>query len=346
MDRRPVRREDEDHERSRAGHGVEGLRARPPPIQAKMEPLPAEIYEERPRIIALIQFIAGTNDIGIGEKPEGVTSGRGFLVLQEATDSLIMPTLLAFEEAKQEIGRRRLILMQRYYTEERTIKIRGERGKWMVRSFKGSDLVDGLDVRVVTGSSFPWSKSARTDVVLSVLQAMPQLANNAQGLPDPQKVASMLERGGIEVFEAQSDPDVQEVEREHGLFEAYNPEEGCLALPQIGYWQNLPKHLELHYEFVKKSYMRIADWHPMAQQAFNDHMLETARLVQQIVSAALPQPSGGGGGGSVARWRESRHSDGLESAGPQRDIERHAAHSRRPRISRPISRPLTHTRIR
>jgi hypothetical protein len=196
-----------------------------PPIQAKMEPLPAEVYEERPRILSLIQFIAGTNDIGVGEKPEGVTSGRGFLVLQEATDSLIMPTLLAFEEAKQEIGRRRIVLMQRYYSEERTIKVQGERGKWMVKSFKGADLVDGLDVRVVTGSSFPWSKSARTDVVLSVLQAMPQLANNDQGLPDPQKVASMLERGGIEVFEAQSDPDVQEVEREHGLFEAYNPEE-------------------------------------------------------------------------------------------------------------------------
>jgi hypothetical protein len=270
-----------------------------PPVQAKMEGLPADVYEERVRILDLIKFIAGTNDIGLGEKPEGVTSGRGFLVLQEAADSLIMPTLLAFETMKEEIGRRMLVLAQKYYTEERTIKVKGERGRWTVKSFKGSDLVEGLDVRVVTGSSFPWSKSARTDVVLSILQAMPELANNEQGMPDASKVQQMLEKGGIGVFESESDPDVQEVEREQGLFEAYNPDEGVLALPQLAYWQNHPKHLQLHYQFVKTSYMRIAKWHPAAQAAYNQHMLETAAQVQKVVEAMTPPPAPGGPGGGA-----------------------------------------------
>jgi hypothetical protein len=191
-----------------------------------LEPLPDEIYEERGRILEMVKFISGIGDIGVGEKPEGVSSGRGFLVLQEAVDSIIMPTLLAFENCKEEVARRMLVLAQRYYTEERTIRVKGERGKWTVKPFKGSDLIEGLDVRVVTGSSFPWSKSARTDVVLSILQSLPELANNDQGLPDAGKVARMLEQGGVGVFEAENDPDTQEVEREHGLFEAFNPDEG------------------------------------------------------------------------------------------------------------------------
>jgi len=277
-----------------------GYAAAKPPVQAKMEALPAAIYEERPRLIELVQFIAGTNDIGVGQKPEGVTSGRGFLVLQEAVDALIMPTLLAFETCKEEIVRRRLLLAQRYYSEERTIRVKGERGKWMVKSFTGADLVEGLDVRVVTGSSFPWSKSARTDVVLSVLQAIPELAQDENGMPSAEKVAKMLQKGGIEVFEAQADPDVQEVEREHGLFEAYNPDEGIQALPQLAYWQNLAKHLQLHYEFTKTSYMRIAKWHPLAQAAFNQHMLETAAKVQEMVESAMPAAPAPGSGAAPA----------------------------------------------
>ena len=270
-----------------------------PPVQAVMEALPEQIYAERDRIIEMIKFVSGINDIGAGEKPEGVSSGRAFLVLQEAVDSIIMPTLLSFENCKEEIARRMLVLAQRYYTEERTIKVKGERGKWTVKAFKGADLVEGLDVRVVTGSSFPWSKSARTDVVLSVLTAIPELANGDNGVPDAQKVARMLEQGGVGVFEAENDPDTQEVEREHGLFEAYDPDKGILALPQLALWQNHTKHLELHYRFVKTSYMRIAKWHPKAQQAFLEHLIESAGAVQRIVESMVPgqDPNAGGAGG-------------------------------------------------
>lgn len=279
-----------------------------PPVQAEMQALPEQIYAERDRIFELVKFVSGINDIGAGEKPEGVSSGRAFLVLQEAVDSIIMPTLLSFENCKEEVARRMLVLAQRYYSEERTMKVKGERGKWTVKSFKGSDLIEGLDVRVVTGSSFPWSKSARTDVVLSVLTALPELANDDNGMPSAEKVARMLEQGGVGVFEAENDPDTLEVEREHGLFEAYDPDKGILALPQLALWQNHTKHLELHYRFVKTSYMRIAKWHPLAQKAFLEHMLATASAVQRIVESMVPQTdpatqpgAGGAGAGGGAK---------------------------------------------
>lgn len=271
-----------------------------PPVQAKMEALPEPVYEERNRILEMVQFIAGTNDIGVGQKPEGVSSGRGFLVLQEVVDSLLMPTLLAFEEAEEEVARRCLVLVQRHYRDERTIKIRGENGKWEIRSFKGSDLVDGLDVRVQTGSSFPWSKSAKMDTALSLLEKLPELALNNQGQPDPVKVQKILDVGGIGVFQSEGDPDAQEVEREHSMFEAFNPDKGVMELPQLGFWQTHPVHLERHFDFIKQSYMRITRWHPMAQQAFLDHCMQTMAAVQQIAAQMAPAPAAPDAGGPPA----------------------------------------------
>jgi hypothetical protein len=307
MDRPPVGQEPEDHVDPAQVIASKGYAEGKPPVQAELEPLPDEIYEERGRILEMVKFISGIGDIGVGEKPEGVTSGRGFLVLQEAVDSIIMPTLLAFENCKEEVARRMLVLAQRYYTEERTIRVKGERGKWTVKPFKGSDLIEGLDVRVVTGSSFPWSKSARTDVVLSILQSLPELANNDQGIPDAGKVARMLEQGGVGVFEAENDPDTQEVEREHGLFEAFNPDEGIMALPQLGFWQNHAKHLEMHYRFVKTSYMRIADWHPMAQLAFKEHLLATAAAFSESSSRSCLAKRRAAS--KTGRWRRQQQTD-------------------------------------
>jgi hypothetical protein len=266
-----------------------------PPVQAKMEALPDQMYEERNRKLELLQFVAGTNDIGVGQKPEGVASGRGFLVLQEVVDSLLMPTLLAFEEASEEIDRRSLLLVQRHYREERVIKIKGEQGKWQIRSFKGSDLVEGLDVRVQTGSSFPWSKSAKMDTALSLLEKLPELGMNNEGRVDPVRIQKILDVGGMGVFQSEGDPDAQEIDREHGMFEAFNPEKGSMQLPQLGFWQAHPVHLERHFDFIKQSYMRITRWHPAAQQAFLDHVLMTVKAVDQIAEQMAPPTEGESG---------------------------------------------------
>jgi len=101
------------------------------------------------------------------------------------------------------------------------------------------------------------------------------------------------------------------------MFEAYNPDTGNLQLPQLAFWQSTAKHLEGHYRFMKMDRARFDRWHPAAQQAFVEHMKETATAVDEIaenlVSASgaglpggpdMPQaagpegaPPGGGPGG-------------------------------------------------
>lgn len=268
-----------------------------PPVQAKIESLPAGVYAERERILNDLQLVAAMNDVGLGQKPEGVASGRGFLVLQEAVDAVLTPTLMNIEFALQEVGRRMLLLARRHYTEERILKVRGHNGRWEICSFMGADLGDSIDVQVQIGSSFPWSKSARQDLALSIVQAAPGLVTDpTTGATDAVKLSKILDVGGIQAFEPESDPDETEVLLEHAQFEEYNPDKGTLAIPQPGFWQNHARHYDEHCRFLKAERSRFERWHPDAQQAFLDHVLYTRTLIQQAAAGVASAMDGAGGG--------------------------------------------------
>lgn len=280
-----------------------GYDAGHPPVQAQLKPLPDAIYKERDVLMSKVLLISGLSGNDISQKPEGVTAGRSILALQEISDSVLMPDLEAWEEAYEEIGRRQLVLAQRHYREPRLIDIKGEEGQWLVRSFTGADLTDGLNVRVQTGSSFPWSKSAQIDFKMEMLSKFPGLVMTPQtGEVDQEKLAEFLDVAGtgLQSFESGEDPDLVEVQREHAMFEAIDPARGEQQIPQIAFWQDIPKHLAAHYRFMKRDYARFQRWTPEGQQAFLEHMKQTAQavdqLAQQAVDAQMPMPAPQGGG--------------------------------------------------
>lgn len=274
-----------------------------PPTQARMEGLPQQVYEERQRILNDLFLVSGINEVAMGQPPEGVTAGRAFLVMQEATDAVLSPTLTNIEIAMQEVGRRWLVLTQRHVPEERTVKIRGAMGQWEIRSFTGADLGDGIDVQVQLGSSFPWSKSARLDTVLSAIQALPGLVGDpTTGAVDHIKFARLTDIGGLQAFAMEGDPDMIEVQMENSQFEQFNPEQGQGEIPQLGFWQNHATHYQLHGEVLKRDRRRFEKWHPVAQKAFIDHMLYHLQAITKSAQSMLPAPPGpggaaGGGGG-------------------------------------------------
>jgi hypothetical protein len=236
----------------------------------------------------------GMNDVGLGQKPEGVSSGRGFLVLQEAVDSVLTPTLFNCENGFQEIGRRMLVLARKYYREERILKVRGHNGKWEIRSFMGADLGDSIDVQVQIGSSFPWSKGGAAGHGAQH-RAGDRRRAPARHARSP-KIAKMLDVGGIQAFEPEADPDETEVMMEHAQFEEYDPEKGVLAIPQPGFWQNHARHYDEHAILLKRDRSRFERWHPEAQRLFIEHLLATRQLVEAAAAALVPPVPAGGAG--------------------------------------------------
>jgi hypothetical protein len=199
-----------------------------------------------------------------------------------------------------------LVLAQEKYREPRTIAIRGQQGQWEVRSFMGADLREGMDVRVQTGSMFPWSKAARVDTALEILQALPALViSPTDGSIDKQQLAKYLGDGGVGAFEPEHDPDLQEIQREHAMFALYDPMAGNLELPEIGFWQDHAKHYAGHAEFLKTDMGRFKAWPKPAQDAFLAHTLQTLQALQGVVQQMNPAPAmapgddGGGGGGQL-----------------------------------------------
>ncbi|HKW12121.1 MAG TPA: hypothetical protein VJO33_17165 [Gemmatimonadaceae bacterium] len=269
-----------------------------PPIQAEIKTLPEGVFKERQRILSDLQLVSGLGDVGMGQKPEGVSSGRGFLVLQEAVDSVLSPTLFNFEIGMQEVGRRFLVLAREHYREERILKVRGHNGRWEIRSFMGADLGDSIDVQVQIGSSFPWSKAARQDMVLQVIQGIAALPNIAPEITMA-KISQMLDMGGINAFEPEADPDTTECLLEHAQFEEYNPDKGILTVPQPGFWQNHARHYDEHATLLKRDRQRFERWHPEAQQLFIQHMLATRQLIEQAAAGLAPAVGAGGVGGAM-----------------------------------------------
>lgn len=266
------------------------------PFQAQMHAMAEPVYREREIINQKIQIISGMSGPDLSQKPEGVPSGRSLLVTQETSDSVLMPLLFAMEAGLEESGRRELIIAQQKYREERVIKIRQTDGKYIYRSFRNADLRDGHDVRVEVGSSFPWSKSAQLDAKMDLVKAVPGLYTDMATMKvDPIKLARILDSGapGLEAFESDENPDLIEIEREHQMFENFDPTtpDGSHQLPQIAFWQNSPIHLQEHYNFMKKSFTRYQQWHPAAQEAFKTHMMLTQAAVEDAAARLMPPPA-------------------------------------------------------
>jgi len=271
------------------------------PYQAKLNGMPPEVLGERNVIVDKLLAVTSMSTVDLTSKPVGTPSGRALLVTQETSDAVLMPTLMAMEEALEEVGRRQLVIAQQKYHDTRLIQIKQPDGQWLFRKFRGADLSDGHDVRVQVGSSFPFSKSAQWDTRLEFLRAMPGLVINPKtGEVNEQKLARYLEPGapGLQAFETEENPDAIEIRQEHLMLENFDPtaDPPRLQIPQIAMWQSHAIHLKEHFDFMKRNRSRFEKWHPLAQQAFVDHMELTQQAVTQQIAAMMggeaPAPPG------------------------------------------------------
>lgn len=257
--------------------------------QAEIKPLPAAVYQERERILTDFEMVSGIHKVSMGKPPPGVTAGVAFLQLQEADDTDLGPFLAMLEEAVAQAAGAFLKMIQANYTDERLIAVSGPNRRHTVRSFRGSDLEGAVDVVPVAESSFPWSKTARQNMLMELASQLPQLFTDPEtGQFDSAKFAKALPVGGLESVAYEADDDVLEAHREEEMFEAFGIE--SMEIPMVEWWQDHEVHYAQHTRVLKSATYK--EWPPEAQQAFQQHVMEHDQARMQARMAGTTSPAG------------------------------------------------------
>jgi len=108
---------------------------------------PGELFQQKEEALSDMGRISGQNNLG-GQ----VESGRGIQALIEQESARRANFMENLAQFHSRLMRHCLYLVQRHYTEPRTLKVRGERGIWPMKDFLGAELLGEVDVRVAPGS--------------------------------------------------------------------------------------------------------------------------------------------------------------------------------------------------
>ncbi len=148
--------------------------------------MPQELFQLKDQAEADIARIAAQNDI-----PSNVESGKAIQALIEQDQSRKANFVANLAEFHSRLMRHCLYLVQKHYTEDRLLKIRG-RGfdPGSTQDFQGSQLRGQVDVRVYPDSIEPHTRAGQEQKIQNIAMMFP-------GAFEPEVVISAMETGNV-----------------------------------------------------------------------------------------------------------------------------------------------------
>lgn len=122
--------------------------------QVEPPQVPRELFEMADRAQQEIARLAAQNDI-----PSQVEAGRAIQALIERDQNRRQAFIANLAEWHSKVMRACLALVQEYYSEPRTLQVKGEFGPDPIETFKGANLRSQIDVRVYPASIEPRLKA-------------------------------------------------------------------------------------------------------------------------------------------------------------------------------------------
>jgi len=176
-------------------------------------PLPNQFLDARAIHRAAAQDAAGDpkNILG-GSVPTAKASGIMVDILRETAESSHGPDINRFYRSLKRVYKKRLVLAQILYTEERLIKISGKGTAIRVTKFKAADLRGNTDVRLELASGTTSTEAGKTNMITNLLQTGQFFGDLSQ---DPDTRQEILRRLGLGGFENKTSVDVERAEEEN-----------------------------------------------------------------------------------------------------------------------------------
>lgn len=227
------------------------------------------------------------HEVTHGTNKSDLRSGEMVELLREQDAHGMIPTHAVFEESLERVMRRVLRRIQAGYKTERMVKVLGKEDEWEVFAFKGADLRNNTDVRVVQQSTLPESKSARQSQVLRRFEL------GLYGDPaDPEvrrHVMNMLEDAVVSDIYGDTKAEETYSRWENRLIVSAN-----VTMQLVNAYDNHGLHLREHNHFRKSmEYQRIKVRNPEAFAAleakFERHVGMHRRFLQEQQEAQMRQ---------------------------------------------------------
>jgi len=128
-------------------------------------PVPPELFTTKSQAEGDMARIAAQNDI-----PSNVESARGIQALIERDTGRKQSFIANLAEFHSRLMRHCLYLVQKHYTEERLLKVRGRFGPEILKDFTGAQLRSQVDITVLPGSLEPRTKAAIEQRIMNFAQ--------------------------------------------------------------------------------------------------------------------------------------------------------------------------------
>ena len=140
------------------------------PEQIAPAPIPSYVIDNMARIQSEMGDVAGLHSVSLGKRAVGVTSGKAMETLSAYDTSQLQGTQTAIEAAVAEMAKCVLIIMQKYYTEEKMVRMLDDYGKVTFHALKGTDLTANPEVFLEAGSLFRDEAQDRDAKIVELLQ--------------------------------------------------------------------------------------------------------------------------------------------------------------------------------
>jgi hypothetical protein len=249
------------------GHGFLALQYSPimgqKPDFVQGTPLPVQVLEERSLQKAGFQDASGDpKNVLQGQQPSANASGILTEGLRETAERGRYPDLERFNRSLTRVYKKRLLVAQEVYTEERLIKTLGLGNKVKITKFKASDLRGNTDVRLELDSGLIGTKSGQAQMLINMIQA----GFFKEGEIDPTLRQEVLQRMGMSTFTDEVDNDVERAEAENVSIasgevtvmlaeQQQNPQTGetedvVLVDDPMFKYDNHGTHYEVHRKFI------------------------------------------------------------------------------------------------
>ena len=140
------------------------------PQQVASVPIPSYVFDNMTRLQQEMLDVSGIHSTTLGRRAVGITSGKAISALAEQDITQLVMTQDNIEDAVRNMAECVLLLMKKFYTEERFIRMMDGMGAMVFRKLQSTDIVDTPEIFLEAGTMFRDDTADRDQKVLQLLQ--------------------------------------------------------------------------------------------------------------------------------------------------------------------------------